>query len=107
MGMIWQTTEPTAPKSAPVMESMAAVFSFLAPFLAGFSFVMNHFYVSGGYLHDSGWFAALMWHPQDFNLTNPSVIDNNSFYSTHLSPVLYAIGLLSFFWPWVLISTEN
>lgn len=100
MGMIWQTTEPTAPKSAPVMENMAAVLSFLAPFLAGFSFVMNHFYVSGGYLHDSGWFAALMWHPQGFNLTNPSVIDNNSFYSTHLSPILYAIGLLSFFWPW-------
>ncbi|MQB13468.1 hypothetical protein DXT96_26920 [Agrobacterium sp. ICMP 6402] len=100
MGMICQTLEPTAPRLALVKESIAVLLSFLVPFLAGFSFVMNHFYVSGGYLHDSGWFAALMWRPQDFNLTNPSVIDNNLFYSTHLSPILYAIGLLSFFWPW-------
>ncbi|MFK0206703.1 hypothetical protein [Agrobacterium sp. NPDC090283] len=100
MGMIWQTPEPTGPKGALVVQGMAVSLSFLVPFLAGFSFVMNHFYVAGGYLHDSGWFAALMWRPLDFNLTNPPVIDNNLFYSTHLSPILYGIGLLSFFWPW-------
>ncbi|MDO3444633.1 hypothetical protein [Agrobacterium sp. V1] len=100
MGMICQTPEPTAPTVAPMKECIAALLSFVVPFLAGFSFVMNHFYVSGGYLHDSGWFAALMWRPQDFYLTNPAVLDNNLFYSTHLSPILYAIGLLSFFWPW-------
>lgn len=96
----WQERQPVTRSGAPARAGTAiAALCFLVPFLAGFSYILNHFHVKGGYLHDTGWFAALIWHPQEFNLANPVVLDNDLFYNTHLSPILYAIGRLSFFWP--------
>lgn len=33
----------------------------LVAFWVNFMFVRNHFYVAGPFLHDSGWFSALVW----------------------------------------------
>ncbi|HWW47934.1 MAG TPA: hypothetical protein VNZ94_08870 [Xanthobacteraceae bacterium] len=69
------------------------------PFLAGFNFIMNHFYVDGASMYDSGLFSALLWRPETFWLPIPSSMYEGSYYSSHFSPALYLIGLLSHAWP--------
>lgn len=52
--------------------------------------ILVHF-TSGGYLLDSGWFAHLFESADPF-LKNPRIINELSYYSTHLSPYLFLFG---------------
>ncbi|CAE6687254.1 hypothetical protein [Candidatus Nitrotoga fabula] len=52
--------------------------------------ILVHF-TSHGYLFDSGWFAHL-FESADPLLKNPRIIDELSYYSTHLSPYLFLFG---------------
>jgi len=67
-------------------------------FWFNFNFVLNHF-AQGPYLYDTGWFAGMIYHPT-WNLIAPMAMgEQASFYNTHISPLLYLLGLPSYFLP--------
>jgi hypothetical protein len=60
-------------------------------FLAGFfatNYTLNHFYVNGGYMLDSGWFAYLSANSVNWPASNPPSI-GGTYFSTHFSPAFY------------------
>ena len=57
----------------------------------------RHYYISGGYIMDTAWYAHLISNVS-YKLTNPSVISNGnpvSYYNTHISPGFFLYSLLS------------
>jgi len=69
--------------------------------IAGFfatNYTINHFYVTGGYMLDSGWFAHLAAHASSWPLSNPPSL-GGTYFSTHFSPAFYVysagFGLLN------------
>jgi hypothetical protein len=75
------------------MAALAAVFSFFIPALLVTNYTLNHFYVLGGYMLDSGWFAYLATHASTWPLPNPPAI-GGTYFSTHFSPVFYILTAL-------------
>jgi hypothetical protein len=78
----------------------AATGAFLVPLFLIFFFVLNNFYDRGANLHDSGFFAHLIWHG-DWNLTNPSFLWKahdlrRSFLAIHISPILWPASAVSY-----------
>lgn len=62
--------------------------SFLLPAAFATSVTLNHFYVSGGLVLDSGWFVYLSTHASSWPLANPPLL-GGSFFSVHISPTFY------------------
>ena len=54
----------------------------------------NHYYIAGAPVWDTGWFAHLISNPS-FNLSNPKVILESSYYDTHFSPILSIYAFIS------------
>lgn len=64
--------------------------------IAGFfatNYTLNHFYVNGGYMLDSGWFAFLSAHSTNWPISNPPSI-GGTYFSTHFSPAFYIFTAL-------------
>lgn len=64
--------------------------------IAGFfatNYTLNHFYVHGGYMLDSGWFAYLSAHSINWPVSNPPSI-GGTYFSTHFSPAFYILTVL-------------
>ncbi len=64
--------------------------------IAGFfatNYTLNHFYVNGGYMLDSGWFAFLSAHSTNWPVSNPPSI-GGTYFSTHFSPAFYIFTAL-------------
>jgi hypothetical protein len=77
--------------------------AFLVPLFLIYFFVLNDFYYRGANLHDSGFFAHLMWH-SDWNLTNPSFLSKahdlrRSYLAIHISPILWLASAISYILP--------
>lgn len=64
----------------------------VAGFLAT-NYTLNHFYVNGGYMLDSGWFAFLSAHSTNWPISNPPSI-GGTYFSTHFSPAFYIFTAL-------------
>jgi hypothetical protein len=64
----------------------------IADFLAT-NYTLNHFYVNGGYMLDSGWFAYLSAHSANWPISNPPSI-GGTYFSTHFSPAFYIFSAL-------------
>jgi len=80
--------------------------SFLIPMSLATNFTLNHFYVYGGYVEDSGWFAYLTTHATSWPLTNPPVLIDKfgeSFFKTHMSLIFYLLtAIYNFFTHFIL-----
>lgn len=64
----------------------------------GGTFVWNHF-IAGPYLHDSGWYSAIVWR-QGFIPANPETAHPiRSFYGIHVSLLVSVASLLSYLSP--------
>lgn len=57
------------------------------------NYTLNHFYVNGAAMLDSGWFAYLSINALSFPLPNPPSL-GGTYFSTHLSPIFYATSAL-------------
>ena len=57
------------------------------------NYTLNHFYVNGAAMLDSGWFAYLSINALSFPLPNPPSL-GGTYFSTHLSPIFYAASAL-------------
>ena len=68
------------------------------PFLAYASLVLNQMYVQGSFFWDVGLQAFLMWQG-DPRLPTPHLFGGESFYATHVSPILSLVTLLARFLP--------
>ncbi|MGF1498472.1 MAG: hypothetical protein ACFB8W_16860 [Elainellaceae cyanobacterium] len=68
------------------------------PLLANYNFILNHFYQYGAYLHDSGWFAAVMWR-NGWEMTNPGAINDASYLNTHFAPIFWLTSAMSWLLP--------
>ncbi len=62
--------------------------SFLLPAIFVANFTLNHFYVNGGYVYDSGWLAYLSTHAAYWPLINPTFI-GGSFFNIHMALIFY------------------
>lgn len=72
----------------------------LVAFWANFVFIRNHFYVDGPYLHDSGWFSALVWRNGLMPRSPVSVAWEVVYYwGWHPSLLLSAGSALSYLFP--------
>ncbi|MBS2019075.1 MAG: hypothetical protein JST00_39775 [Deltaproteobacteria bacterium] len=72
----------------------------LVAFWANFVFIRNHFYVHGPYLHDSGWFSALVWRNGLMPRSPASVAWEVVYYwGWHPSLLLSAGSALSYVFP--------
>src|SRR5215469_13848946 len=60
--------------------------AFALPALFGTLYTLNHFYVRGATMWDTGWFSYLASHANSLALPNPPAI-GGSFYSVHVSPI--------------------
>lgn len=57
------------------------------------SYTLNHFYVNGAYMLDSGYFAYLSAHATAWPLSNPPAI-GGTYFSIHFSPAFYIFTVL-------------
>ena len=78
---------------------VVAAIVFFIPFFAVFNFIMNHFYVHGAYMFDSGLFSYIMWRNSAW-LSLPPLVGGHSYYMTHASPLLAIVSLPTYFLNW-------
>jgi len=62
------------------------VFAIPATLVANYT--LNHFYVTGGYFLDSGWYSFLATHATSWPIENPAAIGGN-YFIYHFSPSFY------------------
>ena len=78
--------------SCLALDSRGRIVGALAIFIlaaaATVNFTLNHFYVNGGAMLDSGWFAYLSANVLEFPPPNPGFL-GGTYFSTHLSPIFY------------------
>lgn len=55
------------------------------------NYTLNHFYVNGAAMLDSGWFAYLSVSTSNFSPPNPPSL-GGTYFSTHFSPIFYLIS---------------
>ncbi len=65
-----------------------AILSFVIPMFLVTNYTLNHFYVVGGFVFDSGWFAYIFTHSTFFPPKNPPIL-YGSYFDIHISPILY------------------
>lgn len=79
-----------------MIRTQSILWAFGVFLIAGFfatNYTLNHFYVSGGYMADSGWFAYLSAHSTNWPASNPPSI-GGTYFSTHFSPAFYIFTAL-------------
>lgn len=67
--------------------------------LATFNCVLNNAYVDGSTLHDSTMYETMIWR-SGFTLKMAPALGGESYYRTHISPLLLLPNALSYLWPW-------
>ena len=67
--------------------------AFALPALFGTLYTLNHFYVRGATMWDTGWFSYLASHAEGLALPNPPAI-GGSFYVDHVSPIFSVLSWL-------------
>lgn len=77
---------------------IAALLPTVVVFWANAVFVWNHF-VRGPFLHDSGWYAAIVWRSGLLPRNPPSVHEIREYYGIHFSPLVSIGSLLSYLAP--------
>lgn len=66
-----------------------------ALFWANFAFTYNHFYVTGPYMHDAGWFSYIVYRQGGFP-HNPAIAERlPSYFSLHVSLAISAASVVS------------
>jgi hypothetical protein len=78
--------------------AMAGTLTLGLPLLAYTRLLLCHFYVRGGFVLDSGLFAALLWH-RDLALTQPASVGGGSFFATHTALIFVPLTALSWLLP--------
>jgi hypothetical protein len=73
---------------------LAAILVFGVPFFLYYRLVLFHFYIRGGFLLDTGLLASLMWH-SPLAMPVPMALGGQSFYATHVSPILSVVSAIS------------
>ncbi|MBU9575123.1 hypothetical protein [Burkholderia multivorans] len=79
-----------------MIRTKSILWSFGVFLIAGFfatNYTLNHFYVNGGYMLDSGWFAYLSAHSTNWPASNPPSI-GGTYFTTHFSPAFYVFTAL-------------
>lgn len=66
---------------------------------ATFNCVLNNAYVDGSTLHDSTMYETMIWR-SGFALKMAPALGDESYYRTHISPLLLLPNALSYLWPW-------
>jgi len=74
---------------------VAALLAATVAFWFNDNYILNHF-LHGPYLYDTGWYAAMIYHPTPVLMEPPAIGDGVSFYNTHVSPLLFLLGLPSY-----------
>ena len=74
--------------------------SFFLPAIIVANFTLNHFYVNGGYVYDSGWLSYLSTHAAYWPLINPTFI-GGTFFDTHMSFIFYLYFIVHNLFSWV------
>lgn len=74
------------------LRPVAAGIAMAVPFGAVTNAVMNHVFVTGGFLLDTGWFVHLVA-MQDWPLSNPPLI-GGTYFATHLTLLFHAVGAI-------------
>ncbi len=82
------------------LQCLCFVLSFAIPAIFVTNFTLNHFYVNGGYVYDSGWQAYLSTHAAHWPLANPSLVDGN-FFNTHMSLIFYLYFMIYKLLSWI------
>lgn len=67
--------------------------------IATFNCVLNNAYVDGSTLHDSTMYETMIWR-SGFSLRMAPALGSESYYRTHISPLLLLPNALSYLWPW-------
>jgi hypothetical protein len=81
---------------APIV--LATVIVFGVPFAMFYRLILFHFYVQGGFLIDTGLLGSLMWH-NTWALPLPASLGGQSFFATHVTPLLSLVSAASFVLP--------
>ena len=79
------------------LENFSVLGGILIVILSRILWMNRHYYVNGGYILDTAWYAHLI-SIANYKLTNPSIISNGnpiSYYDTHISPGFFLYSLLS------------
>ncbi len=86
-------------KKATTNPFVVAVLIILIGAWPNYVFILNHFFTTGAYLYDAGWFAYIGY--QNFWLLNPPVIDTaqGTYLSIHVSLIHVLLSLLSYLFP--------
>jgi len=69
------------------------------PFAAYSAFILNHFYRFGALLNDSGYIAHMMWRGGPALRVGRAVMDNQSFFAFHVTPLFTLTSFLGGFVP--------
>lgn len=84
--------------AAPVQFGIGLTVVVCVPFVAFLNLVLNHFYVHGSFVWDTGLLASLMWH-SNLALTLPACVGDSSFFAVHFVPVFLLLSTLSWMLP--------
>jgi hypothetical protein len=77
---------------------LTTVIVFGVPFALFYRLILFHFYVRGGFLIDTGLLGSLMWH-NTLALILPPSLGGQSFFATHVTPLLSLLSAASFVLP--------
>ena len=90
---------PDARRARVLYLLVASVVPCLVVAWANGIFTYNHFYATGPFIHDSGWFSHIVFR-QGFSPSNPPVADTHPHYfSFHLSLIVSVGSLASYLFP--------
>ena len=76
-------------------ENIFVICGMLFVILSRILWMNRHYYIDGGYVMDTAWYAHLISNV-DFKLTNPSIFSHGkpvSYYNTHISPGFFLYAL--------------
>ncbi len=92
-------SEPEARAKQTPTILLVGVLPVVVAFLSQWHFIHNHFFERGGYLLDSGWYSAIIYHNGLFP-KNPAVAHSvTHYYDLHVSPLVSSFSLLSYLVP--------
>jgi hypothetical protein len=91
---------PVSPRRAGGTARLAVGLGVAAlPFAAYSAFILNHFYRFGALLNDSGYIAHMMWRGGPALRVGRAVLDNQSFFAFHVTPLFTLTSFLGGFVP--------
>lgn len=83
------------------------ILCFLPAFLVATNYTLNHFYVQGCYLYDSGFLAYLQTHSLSWPMTSFPFLPESVFFSIHIIPLFYILSYFHAFLNWLGIYIHN